>query len=73
MDDSRYGRAPRWRGMALGLPPAISMFVVGCYWTLIAWGLVDEAADSRLLGAVGPILAGFGVALAYVCLRKRGT
>lgn len=71
MDGSRYGRAPRWRILALGLPPAVAMVGIGVYWTLMSWGVIGGATGATTLGALGPILAGFGVALAYVCLRPR--
>lgn len=71
MDESRYGKAPRSRGIVLGLPPALFLMFLGGYWTLLSWGVVGDEAPSRSLGAVGPILGGLGVALAWVCLRPR--
>lgn len=71
MDESRYGTPPRWRILILGLPPAIFMTGLGLYWTLMSWGVIGGATESGTLGAVGPILAGFGVALGYVCVRRR--
>lgn len=71
MDESRYGRASRWKVLALGLPPAIFMIALGGYWTLQSWGVVEDSGGSRTASAVGSILAGFGVALAYVCIRRR--
>ena len=71
MDEQRYGRAtPRWRILALGLPPALLLLALGAYWTLLSWG-VFGGETSRSLGAVGPIVAGFGVALLWVCVRPR--
>ncbi|KAA1417100.1 hypothetical protein F0U44_18175 [Nocardioides humilatus] len=70
-NSQRYGAPSRWRALALGLPPAILMIVVGGYWTLSAWGVFGEADKSATAEFVGPIIAGFGVALAYVCLRPR--
>lgn len=71
MDETRYGKAPRWRALLLGLPPAILMVGVGGYWTLMSWGVLGGTQVSGLTETIGPIMAGFGVALAYVCLRKR--
>ena len=71
MDESRYGKTSWRRIVALGILPAVVMMTLGGYWTLLAWGVVDDQPESRTLGAVGPILAGFGVALAYVCIRPK--
>lgn len=71
MDESRYGSTPRWKILLLGLPPAIFMTGLGVYWTLLSWGVIGGAAESRTFGAIGPIIAGLGVALGYVCLRPR--
>jgi len=71
VDDSRYGRTPRWKVLALGLPAALAMIALGTFWTLVSWGVVGDAEESRSLGTIGPIVAGLGVALAYVCLRPR--
>lgn len=71
MNDSRYGKTPRRRILALCLPLAMAMITLGGYWTLLAWGVVGNDRESRTLGAIGPIIAGFGVALAYVCIRPR--
>lgn len=71
MDESRYGRAPRWRALAIGLPPAVVLVAVGVYWTLLAWGVLGEAEESPAFSVIGPLVAGFGVALAYVVLRPR--
>lgn len=71
MDESRYGKSPRRRILALGIPPAVAMMTLGGYWTLLGWGVVGDQPESRTLGAVGPIIAGFGVALAYVCIRPK--
>lgn len=70
MDDARYEKVSRWRAVAAGLPPALLLFVLGGYWTLMSWGVVGDARPSRLVEATGPIVAGFGVALAYVVLRR---
>ena len=71
MDESRYGKAPRWRSLALGLPPAIVMIAVGTYWALLAWGVIGTGEESQAFSVIGPLVAGFGVALAYVVLRPR--
>ncbi|WP_216849195.1 hypothetical protein [Pimelobacter simplex] len=70
MDEQRYGRTPRSRILAVGLPPALLLTALGGYWTLLSWG-VFGGETSRSLGAVGPIMAGFGVALLWVCVRPR--
>lgn len=70
MDEQRYGRTPRSRVLAVGLPPALLLTALGGYWTLLSWG-VFGGETSRSLGAVGPIMAGFGVALLWVCVRPR--
>lgn len=71
VDESRYGKTPRWRILVLALPPALTMMVVGGYWTLLSWGVLDEQGTSNTLDALGPIVAGFGLALAYVSLRSQ--
>jgi hypothetical protein len=71
MDESRYGKAPRWRALALGLPAAVILLVLGVWLTLAAWGVVGTGETSEGLAVLGPLLAGFGVALAYVVLRPR--
>ena len=71
MDESRYGRTPRWRVLAFGLPPAAVLLAVGVWWTLAAWGVIGTGETSESLAVLGPLLAGFGVALAYVVLRPR--
>lgn len=70
MDESRYGKPSVRSRLLLGLPPAIFMLALGGYWTLMSWGVVGDASGSRTLGTVGPIVAGLGVALGYVCLRR---
>ncbi|HWJ81828.1 MAG TPA: hypothetical protein VNS55_06295 [Nocardioides sp.] len=70
MDESRYGRTPRWRVLALGLPPAVLLVAVGVYWTLLAWGVLG-GEESEAFSVIGPLVAGLGVALAYVVLRPR--
>jgi hypothetical protein len=71
VDDARYGRTPRWKILALGLPIAAAMFLLGGFWTLVSWGVIGDNKGSSPLGTIGSILAGLGVALAWVCLRPR--
>ena len=47
------------------------MMVIGGYWTLLSWGVLDKQETSSTLGALGPIVAGFGLALAYSSLRSQ--
>lgn len=57
-----------------GLAAAILMLAVGALWTLRGNGWLDsgEAVEtSGSLATLGPILAGFGVALGWVVLRRR--
>lgn len=70
MDDERYDKTSRWKIAGLCLPPALLLTLLGGYWTLMSWGVFNDD-ESRTLGAVGPILAALGVALAWVCLRPR--
>lgn len=70
MDESRYGKTPRWRILALGLPWALMLLVVGGYLTLLSWGVIGDE-ESTSLSVIGPILAGLGAALGFVCLRPR--
>jgi hypothetical protein len=71
MDESRYGKTPRWRVLALGLPPAVLLIGLGVFWTLAAWGVLGSGGSSEAFSVIGPLFAGFGVALAYVVLRPR--
>ena len=71
MDESRYGKTPRWRILAFGLPPAVLLLVAGVALTLAAWGVIGTGEKSEGLAVLGALLAGFGVALAYVVLRPR--
>jgi hypothetical protein len=69
--DERYGRSSRWRALAVGIPLALCLIALGGYWTLLSWGALGGGRGSTSAGVIGPILAGFGVALGYVCLRPR--
>lgn len=68
MDESRYGKAPRRRILALGLPIAVLLFVGGAYVALLSWGLFG-GEESKSLSVLGPLCAGLGVALGVVCVR----
>lgn len=70
VDDSRYGRPSRWPALLIGLPIALFLLVAGGYLTLVSWGVIG-GEESKGLSVLGPILAGFGVALGWVCVRPR--
>lgn len=69
--ESRYGQTPKYRVLLLGLPPALLLIALGALWTLQSWGVIGDDAGSKSLSAVGSIVCGFGVALAYVVIRPR--
>lgn len=69
-DDSRYGRPSRAPALLIGLPIALLLLVAGGYLTLLSWGVIGDE-ESKGLSVLGPILAGFGVALGWVCVRPR--
>ncbi|WP_370289831.1 hypothetical protein [Nocardioides sp.] len=71
MDESRYGRTPRWKVLAVGLPPAILLFLIGAVLTVQSWGVLDGTEESTSLSILGPLLAGLGVALGFVVVRRR--
>jgi len=52
----------------------VLMVVIGAIWTLQGLGYVKGSAMSgvEIWAVVGPLLAGFGVALTYVGLRRPG-
>ena len=54
------------KAKAVGLALAILMLVAGALWTFQP----GAREDNETLAALGPILAGFGVALVYVILRR---
>lgn len=58
---------------AAGLGFAILMLVSGGLWTLQGLGWLDDtpASGARTLATLGPLVAGFGLALGYVSLRGR--
>ncbi|HWJ65920.1 MAG TPA: hypothetical protein VNT31_04520 [Nocardioides sp.] len=70
MDDSRYGKPSRWPALAIGLPIALFLVVVGGYLSLVSWGVIGDE-ESKSLSVLGPLMAGFGVALGFVCLRPQ--
>ncbi|MDQ6527302.1 hypothetical protein RB608_27050 [Nocardioides sp. LHD-245] len=70
MDQDRYGARPRWQKLLFGLPPAILLLLVGGYWTLLSWGVIGDT-KSETFSVIGPIIAGFGVALGWVVLQRR--
>ncbi len=70
VDDSRYGRPSRVPALLVGLPIALFLLVAGGYLTLLSWGVIGDE-QSKGLSVLGPILAGFGVALGWVCVRPR--
>ncbi|TWG94203.1 hypothetical protein L615_005700000140 [Nocardioides sp. J9] len=69
-DDPRYGRPSRWPALAVGLPIAVFMTLAGAYLTLVSWGVIGDE-QSKGLSILGPLVAGIGVALGFVCLRPR--
>ena len=57
---------------ALGIALGAIMVVMGAIWTGQGLGYIEGSAmtDQSIWAVLGPILAGFGVALAYVGLRR---
>lgn len=55
----------------LGLVLALLMIGVGALWTLQGSGMLAPAPESSSFATLGPLVAGFGVALGYVTLRGR--
>jgi len=70
MDESRYGKPSRLPALLIGLPVAVFLIAAGGYLSLVSWGVIGDE-ESTSLSIIGPLTAGFGVALAYVCLRPR--
>ncbi len=70
MDENRYGTTPRWKVLAFGLPVAILLTAAGIYLSLVSWGVVGDE-ESTGLSVLGPLVAGFGVALGWVVVRPR--
>lgn len=65
----------RIRPVKQTLPVALGalMVVVGAIWTFQGLGYLEGSAMTgvEIWAVIGPLLAGFGVALAYVGLRRR--
>lgn len=70
MDENRYGTTPRWKILALGLPVALLLLLAGGYLSLVSWGVIGDD-ESKGLSVLGPLVAGFGVALGWVVVRPR--
>ena len=51
----------------------VLMFVVGGVWTFQGLGYLEGSAMTgvEIWAVIGPLVAGFGAALAYVGLRRR--
>ncbi|GAA1448399.1 hypothetical protein GCM10009641_76320 [Mycobacterium cookii] len=58
---------------ALGIALGALMVVVGAIWTFQGLGYIEGSVmtDQTIWAAVGPVLAGFGVALVIVAARRR--
>jgi len=55
----------------IGVVFALLLIALGALWTLQGAGKLSGASTSGSLAALGPIVAGFGVALCYVTVRGR--
>lgn len=57
----------------LGIALGVVMVLMGAVWTLQGLGYLEGSpmTDETLWAILGPILAGFGVALVIVSARKR--
>lgn len=65
------GRRSAWGRKLLGLAFALLMIGLGSMWTAQGLGwLGAPTPGTRKLATLGPAVAGFGVALAYVSLRS---
>ena len=58
---------------ALGISLGAIMVLVGAVWTFQGLGYLEGSpmTDQTLWAVLGPILAGFGVALVLVAARRR--
>lgn len=58
---------------ALGIALGVLMVVVGAIWTFQGLGYLEGSVmtDQSLWAVLGPVLAGFGVALVLVAARRR--
>ena len=56
---------------ALGLTVAVIMVIVGLVWTFQGLGYLEGSfmTDSTTWAVIGPVVAGFGVALGIVVVR----
>ena len=59
---------------AIGLTIAAVMVLVGAVWTFQGLGYLEGSfmTDNTTWAVIGPVLAGFGVALGIVVVRGRG-
>jgi hypothetical protein len=59
-------------GRTAGLVLAVLMVGVGALWTFQGLGYLEGSfmTDSRTWATIGPILAGFGLALGIVVLQR---
>ena len=59
-------------GRSLGLGLAVLLVFVGAIWTFQGLGYIEGSfmTGSRTWATIGPITAGFGLALAIVVLRR---
>jgi hypothetical protein len=60
-------------GRVVALALSVLMVAVGLLWTFQGLGYIKGSAMSgvELWAVLGPVIAGFGVALAIVALRRR--
>lgn len=60
-------------GRIVALVLSVLMVVVGVIWTLQGLGLLEGSPMTgvQIWAVLGPAVAGFGVALAIVALRRR--
>ena len=58
---------------ALGIALGVLMVVVGAIWTFQGLGYLEGSVmtDQSIWAVLGPVLAGFGVALVLVAARRR--
>jgi hypothetical protein len=58
---------------ALGIALGVLMVVMGAIWTFQGLGYIEGRAmtEQSIWAVLGPILAGFGVALVIVAARRR--
>jgi uncharacterized membrane-anchored protein YitT (DUF2179 family) len=58
---------------ALGIALGVLMVLMGAIWTFQGLGYIEGSAmtDQSIWAVLGPILAGFGVALVLVSARRR--